>query len=86
MTIKCTTAQEWVDALIACGRDPWLVPGPVDRNGVPIPGEPKQWLATSCVDINEEKDPGTYPREMTEEICEILESMGRISPTLKGTA
>jgi hypothetical protein len=45
--LKCKTAQDWVDAAIACGMDPHIVPGPVDRNGVPAPGKPTRMLCTS---------------------------------------
>lgn len=45
------TAQEWIDAAIACGRDPLVVPHPTGRYG----------LMTSCVDVDWDGDPGQPP-------------------------
>ena len=73
--MKVSTAQEWVDAAIACGADPHIVPGSFDRHGREIkPGS--RGLATKTVDVDWEK-PGRCPNEMDEEVFTILASMGR---------
>jgi hypothetical protein len=62
------TAQEWVDAAIACGANPVLIRLPDGRWG----------LQTSLVDIDHEKDPGPLPSELKPTVRELLQSVGRV--------
>ncbi len=75
--LKCRTAQEWVDAAIACGAEPLIVvPAAIDWHGNPLPSHPTGWLA--MIEVNGEKYPGPCPEEITEEVFRILDSMGRV--------
>ena len=65
------TAQEWIDAAIACGRNPLIVPQPNGRHG----------LVTNCVDVDWERDPGALPDGSGMEVCDLLHTMGRVYPS-----
>ena len=72
--LKVETAQEWVDAAIACGSDPYLTPGPY-RNGVQTePG--RVYLMTMVGDVNWKSFPESRD-DLRDEIEAILRRMGR---------
>ncbi|HZJ11315.1 MAG TPA: hypothetical protein VFD26_01520 [Methyloceanibacter sp.] len=64
------TAQEWIAAAIASGRDPLIVQQPDGRFG----------LMTSLVDVDSERDPGPLPEGCGTEIVSLLRSLGRFYP------